>query len=193
MSTYCPALKRLVIAFTGAQGVGKSTLVSAVESEIVHLELGPCSVHKGLGQEAVRSGVPLGEKADRCTILEFARLHVRRERELGEGIHLLDRCFVDLLAYTRILCSEDVFLTRLVEELTQASLARIGVIVHVPFGRSVVDTRPCREPGGFRASIDLGIAQILRELKVRPLVVGDGPVGSRAGQVLEFLRRNGMI
>ena len=180
-------LPRCVIAFTGAQGTGKSTLVKAIAGEVAARGLGQCTVYRGIGQEAADQGIPLGGKADSTTIMEFARLHVRRERGIsGHGIHLLDRCFVDLLAYARAKCHEQPSLVRLVEELARSSLQGIDLVVRVPMIDSLRMNYSSHETSDFRSVIDESIDRIMSELQVGYLTVSGMP-SERAGQVVSWI------
>jgi predicted ATPase len=178
---------RLIIALTGAQGVGKSTLVSALEKRLGQSSRVPCTVHKGLGQEVAATGVPIGEHANANTILAFARLHVRRERRIVGGIHILDRCLVDLLAYVRCVCNDQTVLIGLIEELTHFSLSRVDLVVHVPLISSLSESTSPHESTQFRRQIDKLIGDTLRGLSVKHVVV-DGETEQRVNEVLAVLR-----
>lgn len=176
-------LSRCVIAFTGAQGVGKTTLVRAIGAHSSIELFGPCSVHCGIGQHVAQQGVPLGELAHDATIMEFARCHIKRERMLSGGFHLLDRCFVDLLAYTRVKCSAQPSLVRLIEELAQASLANIQLVVRIPMIESLRFASASHESQQLREVIDKTIGEIICEFQLNSLIVAGSPQ-ERADQVV---------
>lgn len=188
MTLPTPISSRLVIAITGAQGVGKSTLASGLEREFSRLTIGPCTAHQNLGQTASSKGVPLRQHANHLTIMEFARLHSRRERQLFSGIHLLDRCFVDVLAYARTVCAEQTILIQLIEELTRASLAGVSLVVRVPMIPCLAESRSANESTQFRTQIDQVIQRILPDMQVNYLEVGSTTPEERVYEVICFLR-----
>ena len=130
----------------------------------------------------------MGQRADASTVMEFARLHVRREWHLGEGIHLLDRCFVDLLAYALTVCGDETILVELVRELTQASLSRVDLVVRVPMIPALAENQSPYEPSEFRLQIDDVITRILPSLAVDFLEVDQATTDERAQQIISALR-----
>jgi predicted ATPase len=184
---------RLAIAITGAQGVGKTTLAAALKMEFDRLGIKPCLAHHNLGATAATKGVPLGGNANSNSILEFSRLHIKRERQMAGGIHLLDRCFVDVLAYGRQICADQPLLLDLVEELARASLARIDLVVRIPIIPSLSESKSKNESSEFRFKIENAIATILDAMPVRRLDVVSTTPEDRVNEVLNALSRHSLL
>jgi nicotinamide riboside kinase len=180
-----------VIAITGAQGVGKSTLVADLFELLSSSSPASAKAHFGIGSLAARSGVPLGQKCSSDTILEFARLHVQRELELPSGMHILDRCFIDLMAYCRLSCNHNYYLSRLIEQLTIASMQSINVVVFVPIVEIIRDRATSNESAEFRSQIDAEIRSILKSLNVRHIEVM-GSTSERVEKVCAALALEGL-
>jgi predicted ATPase len=182
---------KVVIAITGAQGVGKSTLIDALQNEISRF--GPCTSHKNLGASAALNGVPVGENANWLTILEFARLHIKREREIAEGIHILDRCFVDLLAYARQRCGTQAILLNMIEELTRSSLANYHLVVRIPIIPCLSQSRSANESTEFRFQIETSICKVLNDLTVdRVDLITTTPM-KRVGEIIAALQKRALL
>jgi hypothetical protein len=167
--------------------VGKSTLVAALGREFSRLGLRPCTVHEKLGQTIQAKGLPLGQHADASTVMEFARAHVRRERHLGGGIHVLDRCFVDLLAYAITVCGDQTILIELVRELALASMFRVDLVVRVPMISALAENRSPNESSEFRRRIDGVITRILPSLTANFIEVNGTTTDERAQQIISTL------
>lgn len=184
---------RLVIAITGAQGVGKTTLAAALKMEFDRLGIKPCLAHHNLGATAATKGVPLGGNANSNSILEFSRLHIKRERQMAGGIHLLDRCFIDVFAYGRQMCADQPLLLDLVEELARASLAHIDLVVRIPIIPCLAESKSNNETSEFRYKIENAIATILDAMPARRLdMVSDTPE-DRVNEVLHVLNKNDLL
>ena len=184
---------RLVIAITGAQGVGKTTLAAALKTELDSHGIKPCWAHHNLGVTAASKGVPLGDNANSNSILEFSRLHIKRERQITGGVHILDRCFIDVLAYGRQMCVDQHILLGLVEELARASLARIDLVVRVPIIPCLAESKSKNESSEFRFKIENSITTILDVMPARRLDVVSTTPEDRVNEVLNALNRHALL
>ena len=184
---------RLVIAITGAQVVGKTTLAAALKTELDRLGIKPCMAHHNLGVTAASKGVPLGGNANSNSILEFSRLHLKRERQMAGGIHLLDRCFIDVLAYGRQMCADQHMLLDLVEELARASLAHIDLVVRIPIIPCLAESKSKNESSEFRFKIENSIATILDVMPAIRLDVLSTTPEDRVNEVLNAVNRHALL
>lgn len=175
----------VTVAITGAQGVGKSTLVNSLAGKM-RARGCACNVHDRIGTIAMTEGVPLGEATDVSTICQFASLHVGRESAIHSGVHILDRCFVDLLAYARVRCSDDMHLVALIEALARQSIQRLDHVVYVPMIESLSLRSSAYESAAFRHMIDQAIGAVLKELGVQAIEV-KGTTDERADMVIDIL------
>jgi predicted ATPase len=184
---------RLVIAITGAQGVGKTTLAAALKTKLDRLGINPCWAHHNLGVTAASKGVPLGGNANFNSILEFSRLHIKRERQMAGGVHLLDRCFIDVLAYGRQMCADQDILLDLVEELACASLSHIDLVVRIPIIPCLAESKSKNESSEFRFKIENSIATILDVMPARRLDVVSTTPEDRVNEVLNAVNRHALL
>src|SRR6266436_2795354 len=127
----------IVIAFTGGQGSGKTTLARAVSDHLAPR----ATLLEGISRTVASRGLPLGEAASLETILDFAREHLLRERLAPQtGVVVLDRCLLDLSAYATVLGFPPV-IVGLLDELTLVSLRQMRAVFYVPIAGENTETR----------------------------------------------------
>jgi len=90
---------------------------------------------------------------------------------MAGGVHLLDRCFIDVLAYGRQMCADQDILLDLVEELACASLSHIDLVVRIPIIPCLAESKSKNESSEFRFKIENSIATILDVMPARRLDV----------------------
>ena len=172
------------VAFTGAQGVGKTTLVAAVRKKLKTRSA--VAVLEGLGASVAEIGVPVGEVATTETLMAFAELHLRRERLAQSAEFVLqDRCFLDLLAYARAMRC-DTALYSLLSECAAWSLQRIVHVYYVPIEAFSARSLVSRESDQFRIQVADAIQQEATRLGV-DLQLVSGSVEARADSVVDRL------
>ena len=139
------------VAFTGAQGVGKTTLVATVREKLETRS--SVAVLDRLGASVAEFGVPVGEGATTETLMAFAELHLRRERLAQSAEFVLqDRCFLDLLAYAWVTRCDTV-LYGLLSECAAWSLRRIVHVYYVPIDAFSGGSLVSRESDQFRIQV----------------------------------------
>jgi predicted ATPase len=176
-----------IVAFTGGQGSGKTTLARATADHVT--AGGPRVVLlEGISNRVVARGLPLGEGATDETIIAFAHEHLLRERMAPPAdFILLDRCLLDLVAYAYIRgCSS--LLIGLLEEITVSSCRAMAAVFYVPTSRESAGMASPNESATFRSRVASEIPNVARRLTVRLLKV---PVNfaERLPFVLAHLRR----
>ena len=174
------------VAFTGAQGVGKTTLVAAVSEKLKARST--VAVLEGLGASVAALGVPVGEGATTETLMAFAELHLRRERLAQSAEFVLqDRCFLDLLAYARATRC-DTALYSLLSECAAWSLRRIVHVYYVPIEPFSAKSLVSRESDQFKIQVADAIQQEATRLGVELQLVSVS-VEARAALVVDRLLR----
>ena len=112
---------------------------------------------------------------------------------MAEGVHLLDRCFIDVLAYGQQICADQRILLDLVEELARASMAHIDLLVRIPIIPCLAESKSKNESTEFRYKIENSITQILDIIPARRLDVVSTTPEERVREVLNTLNRHVLL
>ena len=156
------------VAVTGAQGVGKSTFCNALRDALA--EQGHrVTLLAGLGAALTAQGFIMGKKADERAVAAVVREHLRREREAPEGIVILDRCLIDMLAYVRTLGVTPPPLSDVYEELVKAVAPRVKLVVLLEKSEAFEVSNAQHEDVVFRDQIDREIQAVLSGLPLQVL------------------------
>ncbi len=155
--------RRTFIAVTGAQGVGKSTFCLHLKGRLEGRGL-RVSLLAGLGATLKAQGFVMGDKADDRAVAAVVREHLVREREAPEGVVVLDRCLVDMLAYVRTLGITPRPLSDVYEEVVKAMAPRLQLVVFLEMSDAFKISRATHEDALFRERIDREIKAVLTEL-----------------------------
>lgn len=153
----------IFIAVTGAQGVGKSTFCTRLKALLDKQGLQP-TLLAGLGAALTAQGYVMGNKADERAVAAVVQEHLRREREAPNGIVLLDRCLVDMLAYKRTLDVTPSPLSEVYEEIVRAVAPRLKLVVFLEMGDCFKISDASHEDARFRERIDTEIQAVIGEL-----------------------------
>lgn len=152
------------IAFTGAQGTGKSTLAKAVAARLQAGGAGPVRAWLGIGGDVATAGLAVGEQAGAPAVRRFAELHrvreARADADATGGVQVFDRCLLDTLAYADVLGCLDAAEFERLRAAAAASSARCGQLLwlRVTQDYAVLDARD--ESPAFRRAIDAAIGRL---------------------------------
>jgi thymidylate kinase len=156
------------VAVTGAQGVGKSTFCNALRDALAEQGY-RVTLLAGLGAALSAQGFVMGKKADERAVAAVVREHLRREREAPEGIVILDRCLIDMLAYVRTLGVTPPPLSDVYDELVKALAPRLNIVVLLEKSETFKMSSAQHEDVVFRDKIDREIQTVLSELSLHVL------------------------
>lgn len=181
----------ILIAVTGAQGVGKSTFCERLKLRLAQGRSQEPLLINGLGDKIRSMGVPLGAASNPETIFAIFHEHLRREREIAATteIVILDRCVIDALAYVRILDVTTQIQSDLFEELTKLASGRINLIFHLQLTDTFSVTSATHETPSIRAGIAELLPSILKELTVPYISLdasSDGAIDLAEGRVISL-------
>jgi hypothetical protein len=88
----------------------------------------------------------------------------------------MDRCFIDLLAYVRVLDLLDNDADRFLLEAAKTSLTIIDTVFYVPICEALHSAATTNESAEFRARIDLAIPRVAEEVGVQLIHIQGQPV-----------------
>jgi predicted ATPase len=155
----------LVIAVTGAQGVGKSTFCRKLHSMLCdRYGVGNTSLIDGLGNKVKAAGFAVGKTADSQSIAAIFSEHLRRERTIVSDIAILDRCAIDALAYVRVLGVSTAIEAAMYAELTRMMSRGWNMVVHLQLADAFLNTSAVHEGTDIRRLISHTVPEIIHEL-----------------------------
>jgi predicted ATPase len=171
-----PHAKRFLVGVTGAQGVGKSTFCSALADRLNQRDGLPCTVLAGLGAAVKERGYVLGSGANQEGVLAVMGAHLTRQRLAPDGIVVLDRCPIDMLAYVRTLNLDNGPLLELATEIAHLFVSEATTIIYLQISDLFVRSPAGHETNEFRLGIDRSISEVLSDLAADPVrVCADDP------------------
>lgn len=158
----------ILVAVTGAQGVGKSTFCSAV---LASLRASDRQVHliSGLGEKLTAQGYRLGKSADEAAVAAVVLEHLTRERTAPPGIVILDRCLIDMLAYVRTLKVTHPPLLDVYEEIVRTLAPKIRLVLFLEMSEQFRVSSAEHEDAEFRSAIDAEVKSIISQLGMNTL------------------------
>lgn len=157
--------KTILIAVTGAQGVGKSTFCSALLTSL-RTSHSQVQLISGLGEKLTAQGYSLGKSADEAAVAAVVLEHLSRERAAPPGIVILDRCLIDMLAYVRTLKVTKSPLLEVYEEIVRTLVPKLKLVVFLEMSNQFLTSSAIHEDADFRAAIDAEVKLIISELGV---------------------------
>lgn len=155
------------IAITGAQGVGKTTLANQFVRGRFFVLL----------PEAARLAADAGFKLDRTATAETEIWIAHKQKQLelnGGSTWIADRCFVDLLAYCRVLFAKNLSLLHYIEDMAHKRIEKYDIIAYCPAGQFPIQSDGLRYVNTeFQMSADKEVRRILADYKTKThLIVG---------------------
>lgn len=168
----------ILVAVTGAQGVGKSTFCREIV-RLLHLTgHGDARLFEGLGDRVRAMGIPLGSTSTSDTIFAIWASHLEREAAIVEGLAILDRCVIDALAYTRVLGLNTDLELRTLEQVARLDVQRLGLVIHLKFSPFFADKGADHETPEHRRQVAEDIEVVLSNLGVPRLDLDAGDEGA---------------
>ena len=163
------------IAITGAKGTGKSTLISTLSKRFTRSQT--IAFIESPGTSARREGLHLGEAGTTSTHLYFANRHIENAQDCSSVISILDRCFVDHLAYVYLL-SDDSELITLMENVASFILPKYEQLFICPLHDGLPLLNERTESEEFRRGIESEILSIAEKYRCSFTVLPPDPYGS---------------
>lgn len=159
-----------VYAITGAKGTGKTTLFRQIESKL--LQTSPETRFRFVpspGGRAKELGLPLGEAGSDTTHIFLATLHLQVFSTLvpNETV-FLDRCFIDHLAYVRLL-SKDTALIALMNEVMCLLAKRYSAVFIAPLHQSLPNKSFPTESQAFREAVENELTEITKSFQINAI------------------------
>lgn len=179
----------LVVAITGAQGVGKSKFCEKLAGRLAEFQV-TANCISGLGDSIRAMGIKVGSASTTDTIAAIYTAHLERERAATLGVSILDRCTVDALAYVRALGLNTEIENKLYKEISLYSSGRLALVVHLELRGLFLSTGKDHETPELRAEVARLLPGIIKELGVPSLSVlatDSRAVESVAQEVLRLL------
>lgn len=182
-------IKRLSIGVSGASGVGKTTVVKEVASEVSR------GYEVLLSQDVARSlagrGVRINTESQTDDYLAFLTLRLHDLLYLRSDLVIFDRTLLDVLVFMKLNGHAQGWLKALTSELVQWQMNELSLYFYIPIefeaeqdGIRIVDPDVNRQVD--RITLDL-----LREY--RPdFITLTGSIPERVNLVLELLSRIGL-
>nr|WP_306267021.1 ATP-binding protein [Pararhizobium sp. IMCC3301] len=176
------------ITFTGAHGVGKTSLIDEVTLRAVNRE--DISVIREPAREIAKRGFYVNDKISLDGVFEYLGYCLAEARQVQTNLVLTDRSILDLYAYTR-----DQFphrfsysLEKLIIEQIHAEKHKTRLYAYLPieFPMEDDDLRPADL--GYQSYID----GVIRELLVyfdMPTIEVRGSIEERAEQLMDAITR----
>lgn len=189
------------VAFTGAQGTGKSTLARALGQALRAAGVARVTEHLGLGQGLVQARHPgdatalaslaLGERASAQALRAVQAWHLAREAEAdadaaaAPGVQVFDRCLLDSLAYADVLGGLAADEQQALAQAAQASARRLRLLVAMRITGDYPVLSEQDESPGFRRAVEQAILSRAQAwgLPLLPLALS-GPEIAPAAQAL---------
>ena len=144
------------VAVTGAQGTGKSSFARTLYELCSH-KIGPSKLLNGTGNAVKSKGIVVGHLAGEEAIRAFWSAH--QKQHPSEGINIFDRCFLDIVAYSRVLGALGKMDQDLLEATARLTLQEFNRIFILPITGPYPEFRDGDEPEEFREAIQREIIQ----------------------------------
>lgn len=157
----------IFLGITGAQGVGKSTFCRSLHAALSErINFTSVSVLEGLGDSLKASGIALGSAADDQSVAAVYCAHLYRELNAPPGVHILDRCAIDALAYVRCLNVTSEIMSKLYAHISATMAKRLKFVVHLEMTGRFEGTDATHETPALRQRVAREIPLIIAQLKI---------------------------
>ncbi len=168
------------IAITGAQGVGKTTLVKQINKDFPDFKILP---------EAARLAKEAGYNLDQTATKETEMWLIAKQIELEneEGKWVADRCAIDALAYIHYLFPEEADLIEFATKTLVPNFNKYDLVLYLPSGEFPIEDDGVRTTDiKFQEDIDRYVRDILEKHKI-PFVKIIGTPEERLAKVRNLL------
>jgi len=159
-----PNSSALIVAVTGAHGVGKSTFCRELVHRLHKAGYSQARLLDGLGDRVRAMGIPLGSTSTPDTIFAIWASHLEREAAITDELVILDRCMVDALAYTRALNLTSGLAERVLEQTAQLAAGRLRLVIHLELSPFFEGKGAAHETAELRERVASEIPIVLAQL-----------------------------
>lgn len=153
----------MLVAITGAQGVGKSTFCEKLRSLTADAIGEPVVLLAGLGEQIRKQGITVGTNANDESVAAIYAAHLYRERTAPAGVVILDRCAVDASAYVRALKHLPEAHRTMYFETSWLMSQRLSYVVHLKMTGIFEAIKVDHETEDFRKTVAREIPDIIKE------------------------------
>jgi hypothetical protein len=160
--------RRVLVAVTGAQGVGKTQFCERLVDRLSEIEIAVTHL-KGLGDAVRDKGIPVGSDATTDSVAAVYTSHLERERTAVGDVILLERCGIDALAYVRSLAVNTPLEIELYEEISRNLGDTLDLAIHLRLEGIFADKGKPHESPELRARVAEMIPSILAEFRISTL------------------------
>lgn len=176
------------VTITGAHGVGKTSLIDALENQAPNCE--DISVIREPAREIAKFGFYVNEKISLDGVFEYLAYCLTAVRQVRTKLIVTDRSILDLYAYTR-----DQFphrfsrsLEKLIVEQIHAEKYRTSLYIYLPieFPMEQDELRPADRE--YQAHIDYVIRELLDHFQLPTLEVR-GSIKERTDTILKAISK----
>lgn len=177
-------MEQRFISITGSHGVGKTTLIHAVLSELRNQH--DISMVAEPAREIAKDGFYVNDRITLDGVFEYLRYCLSEARQSQSDLILTDRSILDLYVYTKELFPQrfSLALERLIREQIAVESRRTKLYIYVPieFDMTVDELRP--DDVAYQHHIDEVVRNLLDDFGLPHLQV-TGSVQDRAKQVID--------
>lgn len=158
--------RQVLVAVTGAQGVGKSTFCEKLAAATAKAVNAPVTLLDGLGDQMRAQGLTVGSSATEEVVAAIFAAHMSRERQSPPGVVILDRCAVDASAYVNALENLSPSHKAMYQEVTLMMSKRLSYVVHLEMTGIFLPIKVNHETEAFRNAVARSLPGIIESFQL---------------------------